>query len=306
MLSVVVPIYNEEKVIPQLLDRIKKCSGQWGEHEVIFVDDGSADGSFQLLERQLTANPSFRLIKFSRNFGHQMAVSAGLKHARGESVAVMDGDLQDPPELIEKFLSLWRAGNKIVYAIRARRKENIFKRIAYRTFYRLLRYLSDIDIPLDAGDFCLMDRRVVDVINNLPEINRFIRGLRSWSGFKACGVPYERDQRAAGESKYTLKKLMALALDGIINFSILPLRFAVYLGVFISIISLALAVGLVVWDFASPVYRANSLLFIALAIFFMGGVQLFVSGVIGEYIGRVYFQVQGRPLYIIESVKGFD
>lgn len=305
MLSIVIPIYNEEEIIPELLSRLKNSSHDWGEYEIIFVNDGSVDRSCQLLTQASSQENNLRLIEFSRNFGHQIAVSAGLNYAKGDCVAIIDGDLQDPPEMIKDFLAKWREGYKVVYAIRKARKENIFKRMAYNSFYRILRYLAEIEIPLDAGDFCLMDRKVVDVINSMPERNRFVRGLRSWAGFSSVGVEYEREKRFAGEPKYTLRKLIHLALDGMIGFSSVPLKASTYFGFIIAFFSFLIGVLLIVLKLTVGV-DAQGWTSIILIIFFMGGVQLIVMGMLGEYIGRIYKEVQHRPLYIVKEKIGFS
>ena len=304
MISVVIPIYNEEEVVPELLSRLEKSSGSWKEYEIIFVDDGSRDNSFSLLSEVAEKNSNIKVIKFSRNFGHQIAISAGLMHASGDAVAIIDGDLQDPPEMIDKFIEKWKEGYDVVYAIRASRKENIFKRVAYSTFYKLLKRLSSIDIPLDAGDFSLIDRKVVDVINGMPEQNRFVRGLRSWAGFRSVGVSYERSARFAGKPKFTLRKLFNLAFDGIISFSTTPLKISVYVGFIIALLSFLAGVYYIILKLTHGI-DLQGWTSIMLAIFFIGGVQLFIIGILGEYIGRIYTQVQDRPLYVIEKKSGF-
>ncbi len=304
MLSVVVPLYNEHEVIPELIRRLLGAGKQWGEYEVIFVDDGSSDQTPVLIEQAAAANPQFRLLRFSRNFGHQAAVSAGLAHAQGAAVAVIDGDLQDPPESIAALHQRWQEGYEVVYAIRTQRKEHVFKRAAYTAFYHILKMMSRTDIPLDAGDFCLMDRKIVDIINALPERNRFVRGLRAWSGFRSIGVPYEREQRFAGAPKYTFRKLVRLAFDGITSFSTAPLKVATYVGFVIAVISFVSGLFLIVQKvvFGVDVQGWTSVM---VAIFFMGGVQLVLMGVVGEYIGRIYIEVQGRPIYLIAQKIGF-
>jgi dolichol-phosphate mannosyltransferase len=240
-------------------------------------------------------------VHLSRNFGHQAAVSAGIDLARGEAVVVMDGDLQDPPEVLPQFVEKWRDGVEVVYAVRTKRKEGPAKRAGYFLFYRLLRAVADLDIPLDSGDFCLMDRRVVDELRRLPERVRFVRGLRTFVGFRQCGLEYERDARAAGRPKYTLRKLVGLALDGILNFSGSPLRLVTYLG----LLSAAGAAGLGAWAVADAVSNRStprgwaSLIVVVLA---MGAVQLVSLGVVGEYVRRIFLEVKGRPAYIVRGV----
>ena len=305
MISVIVPVYNEEAVIPELVRRLAAAASAWGQHEIIFIDDGSRDRTARLLTETARNNHHFRLISFSRNFGHQAAVSAGLDYARGKAVAIIDGDLQDPPEMIGDFIKKWQEGYEVVYATRATRREHFFKRLAYRIFYRLLSRLSNIAIPLDAGDFCLMDRQVVDAIVALPERNRFIRGLRAWAGFSTASIPYNRQERFAGEPKYTFRKLLHLALDGITGFSVMPLKLATYFGFAISLGSVLAVIWIIIrklaWEIAVPGWASLSVV-----IFFIGGIQLFIMGVLGEYIGRIFIEVQHRPVYMVKTKVGFD
>jgi polyisoprenyl-phosphate glycosyltransferase len=251
----------------------------------------------------------FRIVTLSRNFGHQPAISAGIKVAQGDAVIIMDGDLQDPPEELPKFLAKWREGYEVVYAIRTKRKENIFKRIAYKVFYQLLAMISEIDIPLDSGDFCVMDKKVVRVLNQeMPEQLRFVRGLRAFAGFKQIGVTYERAERNAGEVKYTFKKLLKLALDGLFGFSIFPLRLATYLGFLVAIPSFVLGIYFIfhrLFDWSIMGHKASEALgtsTLAVGLFFLCGVMLIILGIIGEYIGRIYFEVKKRPFYIIHNI----
>jgi dolichol-phosphate mannosyltransferase len=305
MLSVVIPVFNEEAVIPELLRRFLAASGAWGSYELIFVNDGSGDATAALLEQATNTNKNIRVINFSRNFGHQAAVTAGLQHAQGDAVVVIDGDLQDPPEAIAPLIAKWRDGYQVVYAVRTQRKENMFKRAAYSIFYRMLRAMAKIDIPLDAGDFCLMDARVVRVMNALPERNRFVRGLRAWAGFASVGVPYEREQRFAGAPKYTFRKLLHLAFDGFTSFSAVPLKLAGYVGFAIALLSFIGGVVLILLKLAFGV-AVQGWTSVMVSLFFMGGIQLTLIGVMGEYIGRIYTEVQGRPVYVIEKKIGFE
>jgi polyisoprenyl-phosphate glycosyltransferase len=299
-LSIAIPVYNEEENLLKLADRLKSAISRlpFQDYEVIFVDDGSRDATPQILASLNQVDPHIRVIRFSRNFGHQAALQAGMDASRGDALVFMDADLQDPPEVIADFISQWEAGYEIVYAIRKRRKENIFKRACYKTFYRSLQIVANIDLPLDAGDFCLMDRRVVDALTALPERNRFLRGLRSWVGFSQVGVEYERHARQGGAPKYTMRKLMGLALSGYIGFSVMPLRAASALGFLSALAGLGLLLWAVLqkmmnhptpWGWASTIS----------VILFMGGMQLGVLGIIGEYLSRTYDEVRGRPLYII-------
>ena len=310
MVSIVIPIYNEEENLPHLYERLTEASASWNDtYEVILVDDGSTDDSARLMRDIAARDDHFNIVRLSRNFGHQAAISAGIRYTKGDAVVLMDGDLQDPPEDLYRFLDKWREGYDVVYAIRTRRKESLPKRLAYHSFYRLLHAVSDIDIPLDSGDFCVMDRKVVDVLNHeLPEQNRFVRGLRAFAGFKQIGIQYERAERAAGEAKYTFKKLLRLALDGLLDFSIVPLRLATYVGLFIAVPSLLIGVFFIVhrlFDFKLLGYSPTDtpgLATLAVGMFFLGGVMLIMLGIIGEYIGRIYMEVKRRPPYIVEEV----
>src|SRR3989338_329346 len=304
-ISVVIPLLNEEKTLPALCDRLVCVLKNLNRHEVIFVDDGSTDKTTGIIEEIIQKNLlQTKLITFSRNFGHQSAVSAGLEHSSGEVVVIMDGDLQDPPEIIPSLIQKWKEGYNIVYAIRTKRKENMIKRLLYSGFYRVLQKMADVDIPLDAGDFSLMDRSVVDAIVRLPEKNRFIRGLRSWTGFSSIGVVYERDERVAGKTKYTLRKLFHLAFDGITGFSTFPLKLSEYIGFSMTILSFFSGISIIIlWltvGIAVPGWTS-----LVLVLFFLGGIQLFVLGVMGEYVGRIYIEVQNRPVYIIKKKIGF-
>jgi len=301
--SLILPVYNEQETLVELYHRVTKVMDSLGEsYELVFVNDGSQDRSSELLREFHAENPErVQGIILTRNFGHQRAISAGLDHARGQAVIVMDTDLQDPPEVIPLFIEKWQQGFQVVYAIREKRKENLLKRFIYRTFYLVLRSIARVDIPLEAGDFCLMDRSVVDTINALPERNRFVRGLRSWVGYRQFGLAYERHSRFAGKSKYTFRRLMSLAMDGLISFSYLPLRLATMFGFGVSIISLLGAAYYVVRKLTTglgPPGFATQVVLIA----FLGGVQLITVGVIGEYIGHILDEVKGRPAYIVGEV----
>ncbi len=311
MISIVIPVFNEEETLPKLSERLVSASSAWNDtFEVILVDDGSSDRTPEMLKELCTRDPRFKYLTFSRNFGHQTAVTAGLNQVTGDVVAVMDADLQDPPEVLPRFLEKWREGYDVVYAIRKKRKEGPFKRFAYWAFYRILDYLSSIKIPLDSGDFCVMDRRVVDLLNALPERNRFVRGLRSWLGFRQIGVEYERDARYAGEVKYTLRKLLQLAFDGIVSFTYRPLQMIGAAGLIISLLSF---LGFVVFFFLhvfdvrvlghSP-RESPGQTTLTLAVLLLGGVQLISLGVIGEYLGRIFDEVKQRPQYIVKDSQG--
>ncbi len=310
MISIVVPIFNEQDNLPVLHARLTQASKTWlDDYELIFVDDGSVDNSLSMMREMAASDTHLNIVKLSRNFGHQAAISAGLQMAKGDAIVIMDGDLQDPPEELHHFLAKWREGYQVVYAIRTKRKENIFKRIAYKSFYRLLALISDIDIPLDSGDFCVIDRKVADVMRNLmPEQIRFVRGLRAYAGFKQIGITYERAARASGEAKYTFVRLVKLAFDGLFDFSAVPLRLASYLGFLVAIPSFLMGIFFIfhrVFDFKILGYSPADIPGMATlttGIFFLGGVMLIILGIIGEYIGRIYVEVKRRPFFIIEEI----
>jgi polyisoprenyl-phosphate glycosyltransferase len=305
MYSIVIPIFNEHETIPELHRRLAGVIGSFdGPCEVLLVDDGSTDDSFAQLQNIHRSDHRFKVLRFSRNFGHQIAISAGIDHAAGEAVILMDGDLQDPPEVLPNFIEKWKSGYDVVYAIRRKRKENIFKRIAYASFYRLMRKLSYLEIPLDSGDFCLMDRRVVDVLRSFPERNRFVRGLRTWAGFRQTGLEYERDARFAGEPKYTFRKLVKLAYDGIFSFSTAPLRLAVYAGFVFATFAFLGGLLIIYQKLFHQIDVAGwSSTVVILA--FLGGLILMTLGIIGEYVGRIYDEVKQRPVYVLRDKVGF-
>jgi polyisoprenyl-phosphate glycosyltransferase len=303
-LSVVIPVYNEEDNLSRLYERLIAVLESTGlTYEIVFVDDGSRDDS-QAHLRALAANdPRVLVVELARNFGHQVAISAGLDHSRGQGVIVMDADLQDPPEVLPEFIAKWREGNDVVYAIREQRKEVWFKRAAYATFYRFLQRVANIEIPLDAGDFCIMDRRVVDVLSGMPERNRFVRGIRSWVGLSQVGLAYERHARHAGRPKYTFTRLVYLALDGLVSFSFIPLRAITMLGFGVSLLSIILAVFYAIKKLTVGL-NPPGFATITVAIFFLAGMQLITMGVIGEYIGRIFEEVKQRPLYVVRTLIG--
>jgi glycosyltransferase involved in cell wall biosynthesis len=299
-LSLVLPVYNEEEVIPILHDRLQSFLTEVGvETEVIFVNDGSTDRSLILLRELVEQDPRYKAVSFSRNFGHGNAITAGVDYARGHAVAIMDADLQDPPEVIVKMLERWGEGYDVVYGQRLKREgETPFKLLTSKWFYRLLRALVPINVPLDTGDFRLMSRQVVVTLRALRETHRFIRGIVSWIGFRQTAVFYDRPSRAAGETKYPLSKMLRLALDAITSFSVLPLRFATYLGMLISVASVGAALWAVIEHFVIggtvPGWTATVVL-----ISLLSSVQLLMIGILGEYVGRIYEQVKGRPLYLV-------
>jgi dolichol-phosphate mannosyltransferase len=306
--SLIIPIYNEEETIPELYRRVSAVMDSLDDSvELILINDGSRDRSLNLMRELQERDARVCYISFARNFGHQAAVTAGLNFARGQVIVVLDADLQDPPELIPKMIESWQAGYHVVYAQRTKRKkESWFKRLTAYVFYRLLRRLADVDIPADTGDFCLMDRQVVDLLNSMPERNRYIRGLRAWIGFRQTAVKFERDPRFAGEVKYTFKKSLALAINSLVSFSKIPLRISTYLGLFSALIALLMALLVLYWRLQQPDSPVTGLATILIAVFFLGSVQLISIGILGEYIGRIYEEVKGRPAYTIAEIAGLE
>ncbi len=304
-ISVVLPVYNERETLELLASRLLPVLEEItaGAFEVIFVNDDSRDGSDEIINAFHEHDRRFKAIHFSRNFGHQAALQAGIDASTGAAVVLMDADLQDPPEVIKTFVEFWQKGYDVVYAVRRRRKERIWKKTAYALFYRTMKAIAEIDVPLDSGDFCLMDRRVVNTLIGLDERNRFLRGLRSWIGFKQIGVEYERNARYAGEPKYNLRKLVGLALSGYIGFSAAPLRLATWLGVAAAGAGFLISVW-VIFTKVAGIYSPRGWTSIMAVILFIGGVQLLMLGVIGEYLSRVYDEVRQRPNYIIRSQVG--
>ncbi|WAL58897.1 glycosyltransferase family 2 protein [Thermocoleostomius sinensis] len=306
--SIVLPIYNEEANLPELYRRLSQVINYLdGDAEILFVDDGSRDRSLSLIRDLHHRDPRICYLSFARNFGHQIAVTAGLNFARGDAIVVMDSDLQDPPELIPKMAERWQCGFHVVYAQRNQRhRESWFKRLMAYGFYRVLRHLADVEIPTDTGDFCLMDRRVVDLLNAMPERNRYIRGLRAWVGFRQTAILFDRDPRFAGPVKYTFRKSLGLAINGLVSFSRVPLRLSTYLGLVAAAIALLMAILVVYWRLFSPNSPLTGYATIVIVVFFLGAVQLISIGILGEYIGRIYEEIKGRPLYTLAEVGGFQ
>ena len=306
--SFIIPIYNEEKTVPELYRRLTTVMERLdGPVEVILVNDGSRDRSLELLRHLHQIDPRVCYLSLARNFGHQIAVTAGLNFVRGQVIVVLDADLQDPPELIPEMIAQWRQGYHVVYAQRTqRRKESWFKRFAAYSFYRLLKRLADVEMPTDTGDFCLMDRQVVDILNSMPERNRYIRGLRSWVGFNQTAIQFRRDPRFAGEVKYTLGKSLTLAVNGLVSFSKVPLRLSTYVGLLTAVVAVLMAVLVLYWRIVIPHSPLTGFTMILVAIFFIGAVQLVSIGILGEYVGRIYEEVKGRPLYTLAEVAGFS
>ena len=305
--SLVLPIYNEAETIPELVRRLAALADRLdGEAEVILVDDGSSDRSYELMSAARDADSRFKLLRLSRNFGHQIAVTAGLDVAAGNAVIVMDADLQDPPEVALELAARWREGYEVVYAVReGRQGETAFKRATASLFYRLFRRMSDVDVPLDVGDFRLVDRRALDAFRSMRESNRYVRGMFSWIGYRQVGVPFRRDERYAGETKYPLRKMLRFATDGIVSFSAYPLRLALELGFVVSALSFVLGIVFLISKFAG-FYSVPGLASVAVFVAFLGGIQLLLIGIMGEYVARIHDEVKGRPLYLVSDTQGLE
>ncbi|MGB1253981.1 MAG: glycosyltransferase family 2 protein [Candidatus Promineifilaceae bacterium] len=308
VLSIIAPVYNEEPVLPMLHARIAEVMDGVGEPwELILVNDGSSDRSAEIIAELHVADPRVKGISFSRNFGFQIAVSAGLDHAQGEAVVLTDADLQDPPEVIPEMIAKWREGYDVVYGVRkSRAGETFVKRITAKLFYRTIDSITGIDIPLDTGDFRLMDRRVVNALTGMKERNRFLRGMVPWVGYKQTGVTYERAARYAGEAHFTsIRRMLPFAIDAITSFSNFPLQLATYLGFIIAVLSAIAILSVIVLRMATGIElegQATTLV----VVLFLGGVQLLSLGIIGEYLGRIYDEVKGRPLYLIQDRWGVE
>lgn len=306
MISVVVPVFNEgsniDYVITETISVLKKIGNKY---EIIFVDDGSTDESFKILIDRAGKNTSIKVISFSRNFGQQAAYTAGMRHSSGDTIILMDGDQQDPPSLIPSFIEKINEGYDVAYAVRLNREGNLLKKLSYFCFYRVLKILTPYDIPLDSGDFGAITRRVANHLNSMPEKNRFLRGLRSYVGFRQAAVPYKRKNRILGEPKYNFVKLLGLASDGIFGFSLLPLRLATISGFFVSFLAILYGIKVIAWrltgDDELPGWAT-----LATALTFLGGLNLLFLGIIGEYIGRIFAQVNSRPEYIVSDKVNLD
>jgi dolichol-phosphate mannosyltransferase len=308
LLSIVIPCYNEEEVIGETVKRITAFCSQLRDLnvELIFVDDGSRDRTRELLKGYAAVDSRIKLVCFARNFGHQIAVTAGIDAANGDAVVLIDADLQDPPEVVHEMVAKWREGYDVVYGTRTERPgESAFKLATARSFYRLLNKLSEVPIPLDTGDFRLMSRNVVDTLRAMPERDRFVRGMVSWVGFKQTALPYRRAERFAGESKYPLRKMLRFATDGILSFSTKPLQVSVAMGMLCAMVSLlGILYALYLRIFTSLWVEGWTALMIA--VLFIGGVQLISVGILGEYVGRIYNEIKKRPLYVVEEYTGFE
>ncbi|SPF38988.1 Uncharacterized glycosyltransferase YkcC [Candidatus Desulfosporosinus infrequens] len=303
--SIIIPVYNEEAVIDQTYRRLKQVMDSTKEpYELIFVNDGSCDRTTVIIKKFCDQDNAVKLITFSRNFGHQIAITAGMDYALGAAVVVIDADLQDPPELILEMIAKWKEGFDVVYAKRTKRKgETFFKKQTARLFYRILKASTDLDIPTDTGDFRLLDRRVCEELKRLPEKNRYVRGLVSWVGFRQTAVEYERDERLAGETKYPLKKMIKLSLDGLTSFSFKPIKMANYAGVMLILCGLLSLAGMLLLKLSTATVITGWNLVIALQLV-LTGILLTMMGIIGEYIGRIYDETRDRPLYIVSECYG--
>ena len=303
VISIVVPMYNEELVVFESYKRLKEVMESLNEpYEMIFVNDGSQDATPVILRRICEADHTVHFIDFSRNFGHQTAISAGMDYSSGDAVVVIDADLQDPPEVIPEMIAKWREGYDVVYGKRAERKgETVFKRVTSAVFYRVLKSLSDVDIPVDAGDFRLIDRKVCEALKLVKERNRYVRGIISWLGFRQTGVEYVRDKRFAGETKYPLKKMLRFAFDGITSFSIKPLKLSSYVGGFVSFAGFAYLLVVIFLKLFTD-HTVEGWATIMVAMLFLGSVQLICLGILGEYLGRVFNEVKPRPMYVVEEL----
>ena len=307
--SIVIPMYYEEKVAKECYNRVKKALENLKdyEHEIIFVNDGSQDKTLEILEEIAKDDKNIKIVSFSRNFGHQAAVTAGLKYVTGDAIVIMDADMQDPPELIGDMLKLWEEGNEVIYGKRKSREgESAFKLLTAKMFYKTLNALSDVEIPKDTGDFRLVDRKVVDTVNAMPEHNKFLRGLFSWVGYKQKAFEYERKERFAGETKYPLKKMIKLASDGIISFSRKPLKFVGLLGG----VSVTLSIIILIYALVSYIFKLNNLsagwTSIMVTVTFFAGVQLLSIWLLSEYVGRIYDETKRRPEYIVDKTINIE
>jgi dolichol-phosphate mannosyltransferase len=307
LISLVVPVYNEAEVIGAFYDRATAAlAGVPGfDYEILFVDDGSQDDSYRQLAEYAASDPRVRVLKLSRNFGHQVAITAGIDHARGDCVVVIDADLQDPPEVVTSMIDRWRQGFDVVYGVRSDRDgERAMKLMTASIFYRLLQRLTNIQIPTDVGDFRLMSRRTVEQLKQLREKDRFVRGLVSWIGFKQTGVTYSRDKRYAGETKYPYRKMLKFAFDGITSFSTVPLKLATWTGYAAALLAVLYLISVFVQKLLG--FTVEGWATIMVAMLFLGSVQLICLGILGEYLGRIFNEVKHRPMYVIEDLLAFD
>jgi glycosyltransferase involved in cell wall biosynthesis len=306
--SVIVPMYNEEDVIPETYNRLKRVMEGLGEsYEIIFINDGSRDRTGEMIRDICKKDYNVKMIDLARNFGQQTAITAGMDYAIGECIVIIDGDLQDPPELIPDMIKLWRSGYNMVYGKRkSRQGETFFKKFTSKCFYRVLKRLTDVDIPVDTGDFRLIDRKVCNALKQLPERNRYVRGLMGWVGFKQTAIEFERSERFAGKTKYPLNKMLRLAIDGIVSFSFKPLKLATYVGSLVSGASFLYLIFVLVQRLFWPQSTQSGWASLIAVSLFFNGIILLILGIIGEYIGRIYDEAKGRPLYIIGSVENLE
>ncbi len=307
ILSVVAPVFNEEAILHELYRRLTAAlDGAGLDWELVLVNDGSRDRSLEIMRELHAADGRVKVVNFARNFGHQVAITAGTDYAQGQAVVIIDADLQDPPEVILDLLAKWREGYEVVYAVRSERKgETWFKEFTAKAFYRVIYKITDINIPMDTGDFRLMDRKVVEALKTMREKHRFMRGMSVWVGFRQTGVEYVRAERFAGETKYPLKKMLKFALDGITSFSYFPLQLATYIGFMTAALSVVgIIVTIILRLTGSHAFHGQATTLVA--VLFLGGVQLISLGIIGEYLGRIYDEAKGRPLYIVHDALGFD
>ncbi len=305
--SIIAPVYNEKDCLSALLQRVSEVMNSTEETwELVIVDDGSQDGSTEIIRQMAKDDSRVRAVIFARNFGHQIAVTAGLQYSRGQAMVIIDADLQDPPEVILELIGRWKEGYQVVYAVREDREgETWFKKTTASLFYRMIAKITDVKIPLDTGDFRLMDRKVVDVMNAMPERHRFLRGMSSWVGFKQTGVKYHRAARLAGETKYPLKKMLKLALNAVTGFSYFPLQLATYMGfLFAGLSIIAIPVVIIMRLVGTQSFSGQATTLIAVLL--LGGIQLICVGILGEYLGRVYDEVRGRPLFIVSEAPDLD
>ena len=305
--SVVVPIYNEQETLRELYQRLEAVLSKMGEsYEIIFVNDGSRDRSLEVMKELAAKNPSVKVVGLSRNFGLQVAYCAGIDHASGEAVIPMDGDLQDPPELIPDLIKKWKEGYDVVYTVKTKRREGFFKRLAFSGFYRLLKGVSSVEMPLDAGSFSIMSRKVADIFKAMPEKNRLLSAIRAWIGMRQAGITYDRDARFHGEPRQTYLRLMRMATDGLFAFSTVPIRVATVLGFVTCGLTLILIIIVVLLRIFTNLIPETGWTSLMIVITFFGGVQLVFIGILGEYICRIFDEVKNRPLYLVSEKKGFD
>jgi dolichol-phosphate mannosyltransferase len=308
LLSVIVPVYRSEDILPETHRRLSETLCALGsdlDHEIVFVNDGSPDGALEVLHRIAAADPHVRVISLSRNFGHQIAITAGMDAVRGDAAVIIDDDLQDPPEAIADMVAKWREGYKVVHGVRSERQgESFFKRWSASAFYRVMQWMSDTPLPLDSGDFRLIDRVVIDALVGMREESRYVRGMVAWTGFRQCEITYVRDPRYSGSGNYTMRRLFKLAMDGALSFSVRPLQITMQLGLFVTFVALVFGIFLVVQRMLGYGTTVPGWTSVIVAVLFMGGVQLVSIGVLGAYLGRVFYEAKRRPLYFVAEHFG--